>query len=328
MNPSLQGYAAAVLGAVPAGSREQVAAELRAVDALISDSGELFTALTDTAVPGPARRAVLAELLQGKVSDAVRRVSVFAGGAVSAPEVPVAIGWLCVRAAQLAEGDVRPEPPLGLMAARRRVAGFATAVFEELPTDELEDVEDELFRLTRTVEGMPALRHALGDRDLPLDARHGIVDDLIGAKVRPATLALVHYAIEGGRARDIVGTLDFLVEQTAAARGWRVARVLAGQPVDDDERRELSAALTRLAGSPVELQVTVDPHLLSGVLVRVGDLQVDSTARGRLDALREHLLTGTWDQASYSRPDPDDHSTEVHGTEDHPNGPSDAEGAR
>ncbi|MFI5100241.1 MAG: F0F1 ATP synthase subunit delta [Actinomycetes bacterium] len=83
MNPSLQGYAAAVLGAVPAGSREQVAAELRAVDALISDSGELFTALTDTAVPAPARRGVLAELLQGKVSDAVRRVSVFAGGATA-----------------------------------------------------------------------------------------------------------------------------------------------------------------------------------------------------------------------------------------------------
>ena len=62
-------------------------------------------------------------------------------------------------------------------------------------------------------------------------------------------------------------------------------------------------------------------------------LQVDSTARGRLDALREHLLTGTWDQASYGRPDPDDHSNEDrsnddHGNDDHPNDPSDAEGAR
>jgi F-type H+-transporting ATPase subunit delta len=165
---------------------------------------------------------------------------------------------------------------------------------------------------------MPALRHALGDRDLPVDARHGIVADLLGGKVRPATLSLVRYAIEGGRARDIVGTLDFLVEQTAAARGWRVARVRAGQPVDEAERRELSQALTRLAGSPVELQITVDPHLLSGVLVRVGDLQVDSTARGRLDALREHLLSGGWDEASYARPD----------AGDEPNGPPDPEGAR
>ncbi len=328
MNPSLQGYAAAVLGAVPAGSREEVAAELRAVDALVADSAELFTALTDTAVPAPARRGVLAALLQDRVSDAVRRVSVFAAGAVSAPEVPVAIGWLCVRAAQLAEGDVRPEPPLGLMAARTRVAGFATAVFEALPTGELEDVEDELFRFTRTVEGMPALRHALGDRDLPVDARHGIVEDLIGGKVRPATLALVRYTIEGGRARDIVGTLDFLVEQTAAARGWRVARVRAGQPVDEDERRDLSRALTRLAGAPVELQVTVDPHLLSGVLVRIGDLQVDSTARGRLEALREHLLVGSWAQATYGAHGgeaPDDQHPDDH----HPNDPqSDAEGAR
>ena len=62
------------------------------------------------------------------------------------------------------------------------------------------------------------------------------MDQLLDGKVRPATLALVRYAIVGGRARDIVGTLDFLVEQTARARGWRVARVRAGQPVDDAER--------------------------------------------------------------------------------------------
>jgi F-type H+-transporting ATPase subunit delta len=305
VRPSLQGYVAAVLGGVPASSIAQVAVELRGVHDLVSDNVELFTALTDTAVPAAVRRAVLAELLDGKVSEPTRRVAVFAAGAVTAPEVPPAIDWVCVHAGQMADGDVRPVPALGLLQARNRVGGFATAVLEELPTAELDDVEDELFRFARTVEAMPALRLALGDRDLPLDARHGIAQDLLGGKVRPATLRLVLYTIEGGRARDIVGTLDFLVEATAQARGWRVATVRAGQAMDEQERSDLSQALTRLAGSPVELQVTVDPHLLSGVLVRVGDLQVDATARGRLDALREHMINGSWDQASYGRPDPD-----------------------
>jgi len=253
------------------------------------------------------------------VSEPVRRVSAFAAGAVSSPEVPGAITWLVSRAGHLARGDVRPEEPLGHLDARTRVGGFATAVFEDSSTAVLEDVEDELFRFTRTLESVPSLRTALSNRDLTLQSRHGIVDDLLAGKVQPVTLALVNYAIDGGRPRDVVGTLDFLVEETARARGWRVARVRAGQPVDDTERRELSDALSRLAGSPVEVQVTVDPELLSGVLVRVGDLQIDSTARGRLDALREHLFTVGWETPAYSRPD----------EPDHPTGPqSDAEGAR
>jgi F-type H+-transporting ATPase subunit delta len=299
VNPSLTGYAAAVLGAVPEPDRGRVAGELRAVEGLVAENAALYTALTDTAVPAQARRAVLDDLLRARVSEPARRTAVYAAGAVAAPEVPVALGWLSTRASQLADGDQRPEPVLGLTASRTRVAGFAAAVYEDVTTAELEDVEDELFRFARMVEATPALRQALGDRDLPVAARQGIVDDLLGDRVRPATLTLVRYAIAGGRARDIVGTLDFLVEETARARGWRVARVRAGQPVDDAERERLSQSLSRLAGSPVELQVTVDPDLLSGVLVRVGDLQVDATARGRLEALREHLHNATWDTPTY-----------------------------
>ena len=84
----------------------------------------------------------------------------------------------------------------------------------------------------------------------------------------------------GGRARDIVGTLDFLVELTAQARGWRIARVRAAAPIDDAQRTELADSLGALAGAPVELQVEVDESLLSGALIRIGDLQVDATDGG------------------------------------------------
>jgi F-type H+-transporting ATPase subunit delta len=310
VNPSLEGYAAAVLGAVPAGpggagGLRTVATELRAVEELVATNAELFAGLTDTAVPAAARRSVLGDLLQDKVSDAARRAAVFAAGAVSAPEVPVALAWLATRASHLAEDDVRPETPLGHLAARRRVAGFATAVFEDLPTERLDDVEDELFRFARTVESVPALRTALCDRDIPLPAREAVAHQLLAGKVQPATLDLVRYTLVGGRPRDLVGTLDFLVEQTAKARGWRVARVRAALEMDDDERASLSQSLTRLAGSPVELQVILDPSLLSGVLVQVGDLQVDATVRGRLDALREHLRSGAWDQPDLTDHDED-----------------------
>ena len=89
---------------------------------------------------------------------------------------------------------------------------------------------------------------------------------LLQGKVSPPALSLARYAVTGGRARDIVGTLDFLVELAAQARGWRIARVRAAAPIDDAQRAELSDSLGVLAGAPVELQVEVDESLLSGAL--------------------------------------------------------------
>ena len=118
----------------------------------------------------------------------------------------------------------------------------------------------------------------------------------------PATsLALARYAVTGGRARDIVGTLDYLVELTAKARGWRIARVRAAAPIDDAQRTELTDSLGTLAGAPVELQIEVDESLLSGALIRIGDLQVDATARGRIDALREHFAPTGWEPSGFGR---------------------------
>jgi F-type H+-transporting ATPase subunit delta len=306
VNPALQGYAAAVLEAGDSGDdpgleRSRLAEDLAAVDRLFTDNAALRSALTDTSLAGPARRAVLEDLLEGKVSPAARRAAGFAAGAVHGQEVPGALGWLAHRARLHAEDRDADEPPLGHVGARRRVGGFAAAVFEDLAVDDLEEIEDELFRFARTVADTPALRSALADRDLPVEVRRGVVDDLLRDRVRPATLRLVDYTVTGGRPRDVVGTLDWLAEETARARGWRVARVRAGQAVDDGERRQLEEALSLVAGAPVELEVTVDPRLLAGVNVEIGDLQLDATARGRLDRLREHVVLGGWQDQGYGR---------------------------
>ena len=69
-----------------------------------------------------------------------------------------------------------------------------------------------------------------------------------------------------------------------------MARVQAASEVDDAQQRDLSDALAHLTGNPVDLQVTVEPALIGGVVVQVGDLLVDSSTRHRLDELKEHLL--------------------------------------
>jgi F-type H+-transporting ATPase subunit delta len=302
VNPTLQGYTAAILESVTASggdARRVLADDLESIEQLVLANGALDAALTDTTMRGPVRRAVMLDLLDGKVSAPARRLAAFACAAVRAPEVPAALGWVATRARHAAEGIEYDEPPLSLMQSRQRVGGYATAIHEDLANNELEDLEDGLFRFARIVQSTPELRAALVDRDLAPQARQALVTQLLEGKVHPSAIRLVRYVVAGGRARDIVGTLDWLVEQTAKARGWRIARVRAAAPIEEGQRSELSDSLTSLAGAPVELQVVIDEGLLSGAVIQIGDLQVDASARGRINALREHLMPGGWEDSGF-----------------------------
>jgi len=301
VNPTLQGYAAAVMEAADPASLQGIADDLAAIERQAVSNAPLRAALTDTSVPGRVRRAVMLEILEGKVAPEARRLAAFACLVVPASEVPAALGWLASRAWHEAEGREIEEPPLSLTQARQRVAGYATALHEDMTYEQLESLEDDLFRFGRIVASTPPLRAALVDRDLDGAARQGLVSELLEGKAPATTLALVRYVVAGGRARDFVGTVEFLVEQTAAARGWRIAHVRAAAPIDDAQQTMLGDSLAGLAGQPVELQLVIDETLLGGARIRIGDLLVDATARGRIDALREHLVPAGWQQTGFGR---------------------------
>ena len=296
MNPALQGYLAAMEESLSAdGGLADAGSQLQDFADIVEGSNALLLAVNDGSVPVATRRAVLGRLLEGKARPEVARLVHQAVSVVPAGELIASFRWMGGRLTQIASRpDVAAEPAtedvLGRLGSRNRVSGYAAAVFEGCTVAQLEEIEDQLFRFARTVEANRRLRHALGDRDLPVAVREDVITRLLDGKVLPGTVRLATYATRGGRARDIVATLDTLVEDAARARGWRVARVAAADTVDDAQQRDLSDALAHLTGNPVDLQVTVEPELLGGVVVQVGDLLVDSSTRHRLDELKEHVL--------------------------------------
>jgi F-type H+-transporting ATPase subunit delta len=192
---------------------------------------------------------------------------------------------------------------LGLLSARRRVAGYADALLEDIGTDEFARIEEELFRWARTIEENLELRRVLLDRDAPLDSRLGLINQLLADKVSPVTLRLARYVIEGGRARDVVGTLDFIVDYVAQARNWRVARVHTARPLDEAAQADLVRSLAALTGASVELQIADEADLLGGVVVEVGDVRLDASTRGRLAALHDSVSSGHFYETTLNRND-------------------------
>ena len=70
------------------------------------------------------------------------------------------------------------------------------------------------------------------------------------------------------------------------------ATATSAAPLGPDEVRALTARLEQLTGGRVELATDVDPSLLGGVVVRLGDRLIDGSVRGRLERLRSQLVSG------------------------------------
>lgn len=291
MLAKVEGFAAALLGRLSGDDLSGVVADLRALVETVRDQGRLDAVLTDTSIGPVARGAIVRDLLAGRVAATSVELAAYAATEAPAPEVPRVYESLAHVAHQLSETGAIEMAPLGLLEARRRVAGYADATLADVATERFATIETQLFEWARTVEDNRELRRVLLDRDAPLGSRLGVTDALLAGAADPVALALARFTVVGGRPRDVVGTLDFLVDYVAAVRHWRVARVFSARPLDEASREALRASLNALTGRPVELQVDVEEDLLGGVLVEVGDLRLDATTRGRLGALHDAVAS-------------------------------------
>lgn len=289
MLPVIEGFAASVLDGVASADLPVILRELVALDEATDTNRELRGAMTDTSVPGPVRAAVLADVLQGKVRATTSTLATYAIRSSSAQDATTTLHELAFFVESFHRDGLAPVHPLGLTEARSRVAGFADARLAPLTPSDLERIEDDLFRWARTIEASDELRRVLTDRDVAIAARQELTRALLVDKAHEQSIAIARYVVEGGRARDVVGTLDFLVEHVALARDWRVAKVHSAKPLGEQDQQTLAAALTAMSGHNVDLQIKIDESLLAGVVVHIGDLRLDATTRGRLHDLREVL---------------------------------------
>lgn len=264
-------------------SRESMANLTRALDARRSDPGipglakdlysiadllgrekSLRSALGDSGQPSASRRALVEQLLGGRV------------------------GALAVQVAADAASQRWSEDDDLVLAIEALAAQAAFIVAQDNGT--LDAVEEEIFRFGRAVDGSPELQMALTDPSLSAAAKASIVSDLIGGRSTDTTSQVISFGVGHLHGRRIGDVLDDLAEGAAAQRNRVVAVVRVAQPLDAEQQRRMSAALSRLTGREVRLSVAVDPSVLGGAHVTVGDDVIDGTIASRLDQAKRALL--------------------------------------
>src|SRR5690606_29535443 len=114
-------------------------------------------------------------------------------------------------------------------------------------------------------------------------------DRLLGRKAEAGTLAIVRHLVQSPRGRRIGPLIQQAAETVADASGGFVAIVTAAAPLSAAQLRTLSSALAAQYGREARLSVRLDPSVIGGLRVQVGDEVIDGTVASRLSELRLQL---------------------------------------
>ncbi len=175
-----------------------------------------------------------------------------------------------------------------LQEAMRRVSRTAMFLKAER-TGDLDEVEDQLFRFSRIVDGSPELSVILDDPTADPDHRSRLVDRLLAGRSHPLVTELVDALARDTAGRSFTHGVRELVDQAAGRREKVVATVKSAVPLTADQTSRLVRSLTRIYGREVSAHIEVDPFLVGGIRVQVGDEVIDGTVAGRLAALHRRM---------------------------------------
>jgi F-type H+-transporting ATPase subunit delta len=237
--------------------------ELFAVVGLLDTEHGLRRTLSDPGKPAAEKAAITTALLHGRIAESTEELVVAAVESrwASAADMTDAIEQLAIEALVIGAEYDRT----------------------------LDELEDELFRFGRVVAAQPELRSALADSSAPAEAKRGLLRTLLRGKVTPVALSLISQVVAHPRGRSLPVALDLCAGIAARRQQRLIAEVHTAVAPSQQQQRRLAAALAAAYGHEVHLNIVIDPSVVGGMSIQIGDELIDGTAATRLAAVRRRL---------------------------------------
>jgi F-type H+-transporting ATPase subunit delta len=169
---------------------------------------------------------------------------------------------------------------------------YAQAVFTLAKEKDTLDAWQSDLALLDSITRDNNIVHYLTNPTVTHDKKVASIESVLNTSVQPETRNLVKLLIERDRAALIPEIREIFDDQLRAERGVAVATVTTADPLSDTERDLVREKLESLTGKHVELALTVDPEIIGGIIIRIGDQVIDGSVRNKLERMRARLISG------------------------------------
>ena len=242
----------------------ETGSELLNVTKLFASDKSLRVALADSGQPVDSRESLVRDILGSKVS-------------------PLAIEFV------VAATRSRWSSPDDLVEGIESLAAFIVFAAADA-AGELDRVENEIFAFGQAVDANAELQMALTNPAFNSELKAGVVRDVLNGRAAKGSALLLEHTGANLRGRRVDVALKNLSDIAAGLRNRIVAEVRVAISLSNEQVSRLSNVLGRLAGQQVSLNVVVDPSVVGGVSVRLGDDVIDGSVSTRLEQARRTLV--------------------------------------
>jgi len=177
------------------------------------------------------------------------------------------------------------------MTESRVAKRYAEAIFRAAQDRQaVGEIGDELTSVSRAIQAVPEARAMIKHPEIALERRLEVLNRVFSGELEPETIGLLRLLVERGRIEELDNIVEVYHRLADQAAGIQRGEVRSVVPLSEAQMARLRAALSRRTGGTVTLEPRLDPSLLAGIWVRVGDYVLDASAGGRLETLRQTLM--------------------------------------
>jgi F-type H+-transporting ATPase subunit delta len=249
----------------------QLAKELFGILGTVDSSAGLRRALTDPSRSGDEKSALVKRLFGGNVSaDAAQIASGLAGSRwASARDIGDALETLAATVV--------------IAVAENKSAVSASGITG------LEALENDLFAFSQAVESNHEVQRALSEPQASPAAKIALAERLVPGASEEAKV-LIAQAVTQPRGLKVTRLVRRFAELAAKRQQRWIATVSVTRPLTEAQTSRLQAALNSLYGRDLKINMNVDPALIGGIRIQVGDEVVDASVAARLGQLHRQLV--------------------------------------
>jgi F-type H+-transporting ATPase subunit delta len=153
-------------------------------------------------------------------------------------------------------------------------------------------VQEELGDFVAAVRDVPELRAILRNPQIDPRAKSAAIEAISGG-MHDVVRNFLKLLAEKGRIADVEEIARELDRLVAREQGELRVELTTAQELSDEEASRIVDQIAKTSGRKVEATRSVDPDLIGGIVLQAGSFRLDASVRGRLNRLRQDLVTRT-----------------------------------